>query len=346
MRVLVRADASFYLGTGHIMRQLTLAHALKEKGGDTCFVCREHEGNLLKFIEAQGFKCYPLPILSEGPLGADKITDAETVDSLVEKTRSDWVIADHYSIDADWERRQSVKVLAMDDMFDRVHDCALLLNQNFGVTPQHYDGLISKETLCLTGSSFALLRPEFALMRDAVIKQRGKDKGCHILISMGGSDQPNATGWVMKLLTTLRLPALSQITIVMGPTAPHLDLIKTQVKGLSCPTRVLEGTSKMAELMTHASLAIGAAGSSSWERCAVGLPTVQVVLAENQRQIGQSLKETGAAFSVKMGEDAAFLKAVSDLVFDLNIRHKMAKKAASIVDAKGAKRVVHALKTY
>lgn len=343
MKILCRADASHYLGTGHVMRQLTLARALLDAGSDVAFFCRTHPGHLGEFISQQGFDCHLYPVQSETILGAPADTDARQVAKLATQIGADWVFVDHYGADATWERQQPVPVLAVDDMFDRPHACQILLNQNLGTTKDQYTGLVTPHTLCLMGAEYALLRPEFRDLRGKALTRRAQNTLQHILITMGGSDQPNATGWVLDQLPQHDLPPDLHMTVVMGANAPHLAAIQSKVETLPWPTTVLAGTSDMAGLMVQADIAIGAAGSTSWERCALGLPTVQVVLAENQRHIGDALQDAGAAFSLDLGAEDAFQSALRRLLHQPDTRRNMSQAAAEIVDGAGVHRVIDVL---
>lgn len=345
MRVVCRADASHFLGIGHIMRVLTLLDEIRRQGGDAKFVSRAHSGHLANMIEARGFACQLLALEQTGILGDDMIQDALITRQAAEDFGADWVLVDHYGTNAAWESAHSKPVLAIEDLTDRTHDCDILLNQNLGARAENYINLCSESTTCLMGPAYALLRPEFATLRSAALIRRAATKNTlrRGLISMGGSDQPNATGWVLKQLEQIALPPDFHLTIVMGPTAPHLQTIQKQAVTLPCSTTVLAGTSKMGDLMLDADFAIGAAGSTSWERCCLGLPAVMVVLADNQRSIAQELHLAGAACAVNMGQDEALKKALSSILFDSQSRADMTARTSGIVDGQGARRVVAAM---
>lgn len=346
MRVVIRADASHFLGTGHVMRQLTLADGLAKAGAEIQFICRDHPGQLADVIRNRGFACHLVPRRDDGILGASLEIDAADTAALAREIGATWVFVDHYAADARWETSMPCPVLAIDDLFDRPHDCAILLNQNLGATAQDYAGLAGPDTLYLMGVDYALLRPEFADLRPAALARRTNANLQDILITMGGSDEPNATGWILDMLDQMPLPEDVHLTIVMGPTAPHLEDIRNQASGMACATTVLAGTSQMEQLMVDADLAVGAAGSTSWERCALALPTVMVVLAENQRGIGLALDQAGAAVTVDMGADAALLNGLRPLLSDPQTRQRMAAQAAEIVDGGGTDRVLHALQNF
>jgi UDP-2,4-diacetamido-2,4,6-trideoxy-beta-L-altropyranose hydrolase len=291
------------------MRCLTLADALAARGADCQFICRAHEGNLIEFIRGKGYLAHALPIAHEARagstapspeasppdlahwLGATPAHDAEACVPILAAQRPDWLIVDHYALDVRWERALAPhyrKLMVIDDLADRPHACDLLLDQTFGRDAADYRPLVPADCRLLCGSQFAALRP-YSLQR------RVRPALRELLITMGGVDKDNATSQVLQALRTCPLPAECRITVVMGATAPWLGEVRTLAQDMPWPTRVLVGVNDMAQLMADSDLAIGAAGATSWERCCLGLPTIMLVLAENQRKIAEALCEAGAA---------------------------------------------------
>ena len=158
-----------------------------------------------------------------------------------------------------------------------------------------------------------------------------------LLITLGGIDKDNATGQVLEALRTCPLPADCRITVVMGATAPWLAEVRKQAQDLPWPTRVLVGVSDMAQLMADSDLAIGAAGATSWERCCLGLPTIMLVLAENQRKIAQELERSGAAKLIKLGQSATTQlgELLLPLIEDAAQLLRMSECAASVINGSG-----------
>lgn len=334
MQVLVRADAGRELGTGHIMRCLTLLEALAAKA---LFVCTDTEGHLGEFIVARGHRVHLLD------MGLTQEQDAAQTAELVQGAAL--VIVDHYLLDAGWERVMSAPVMAIDDLADRAHDCALLLDQNLGRRDADYDGLVPDVCVRLTGPRYALLRPEFAAARAGALAARAARSGPaqNVMVVMGGTDAPNATGWVIAQMAQMDLPAGMTVTAVLGATAPHLDAVRDTMATLPCKSTLLVGTNRMAELMAHSDLAIGAAGSTSWERCALGLPTVIVVIADNQIDGARALAASGAARQVALRTDDTLRDAIAPLLAGGGGRTQMAHAAAALCDGGGALRVAEAL---
>ena len=310
MQVVFRTDASVQIGTGHVMRCLTLAEALRERGAHCRFIGRSHPGNMNKEIKQRGFDLLELsnddnwtaadttqPVHAAW-LGADWKADAEQTKAGIGLTAIDWLIVDHYALDTRWELAVAPyahKLMVIDDLADRHHTCDLLLDQTYGRDTEDYRPLVTANCRLLCGSQYALLRSEFADLRPYSLKRRAKPSLRKLLITMGGVDKDNTTGQVLQALRTCVLPTDCRITVAMGATSPWLDEIRTQAQHMPWPTQVLVGVNKMAQLMADSDLAIGAAGTTSWERCCLGLPTIMLVLAENQRKIAEALYEAGAA---------------------------------------------------
>jgi UDP-2,4-diacetamido-2,4,6-trideoxy-beta-L-altropyranose hydrolase len=312
MRVAIRADAATHIGIGHVMRCLTLANALKMKGAEVSFVCRPFAGHLGERIAAEGHELYllPPPAQTIKPLDPKKIpphatwlgesweTDLAQTQIALNGKQFDWLIVDHYSLDNRWEnkmRKFASKIMVIDDLVDRKHDCDLLLDQTLGRNEGEYQHWVTENCTLLTGSKYALLRPEFVGLREYSLKRREKSEMKHLLICMGGVDQSNSTGQILDSLQTSLLPSYCRVTVVMGENAPWIDSVREQIKKMNWPTEIKVNVANMAQLMADSDLAIGAAGSTSWERCCLGLPTLMVILEKNQKDIGQALEREQAA---------------------------------------------------
>ena len=363
-----RADASVKIGTGHIMRCLTLADALAAQGAECQFICRAHAGNLMEFIRSKGYITHALRIDSEPEaeptalslnasdlepahsiwLGATQAQDAEACAPILSAYRPDWLIVDHYALDTSWERALASyyrKLLVIDDLADRQHECEVLLDQNLGRTASHDDGLVPKDCLRLIGPEYALLRPEFAEMRDRSLRRREHPELKRILIFIGGVDQTNVTGKVLEVLADAALPQNIQLDIIMGASAPYLKEVQQQAALLPCKATVNVNVSDMAERMCLADLSIGAAGSTSWERCCLGLPTIMLVLADNQVKVAQALVLSGAAKLINLGQNVTTLlmELLLPLIDDPERLLNMSECAARIVDGSGVNAVMREL---
>jgi UDP-2,4-diacetamido-2,4,6-trideoxy-beta-L-altropyranose hydrolase len=354
--VVFRADASLRIGSGHVMRCLTLADALKAHGVGSHFICREHAGNLIGAIRDRGHTVTPLAVLETAQpasgsayaawLGAPSQRDAEQTRDLANALRPRWLVVDHYALEADWERRAAppgCRVLAIDDLANRPHACDLLLDQNLGRQADDYRRWVPGHCQTLIGPRYALLRPEFARLREYSLQRRAAGPRLQeCLITMGGMDPDNATGAVLNALRRGDLPDEGRLVVVMGARAPWLEAVRELAADMPIATEVVVGVNDMAERMARADLAIGAAGSTSWERCCLGLPTLLVVLADNQRAGAHALEAAGAA---QLIGDVATQPFQWDLppLQDGERLMSLSRAAAALCDGHGVERVVERL---
>lgn len=362
LTVIFRTDASLDIGTGHVMRCLTLALGLFEKGASVSFLCREHDGNLIDLIRSHGFVVHALPLLSQGDyteedplgpahavwLGCNWQVDVEHCHAVLNDP-VDWIIIDHYALDYRWEtamRDKCKQMMCIDDLADRVHECDLLLDQNLGRIEDDYLELVSTDTQLLLGPKFALLRSEFAEWRDKSIASRKKPKLRHLLVAMGGVDSANVTERVLKTVVRCKLADLERITVVVGPTSPWLENIRILASSLHIPTSILSGVDNMAELMSSCDLAVGAAGTTTWERCNLGLPSILIVVAKNQESIARHMSHAKAAFIIDDMEKLEL--SLSTFLESPTLSQSMAsysQMSSEILDANGVKRVMSAIRS-
>lgn len=360
MRIAFRTDASLQIGNGHVMRCLTLADVLHERGVQCFFICRPHAGNLIKLIVQRGHQVLVLPALRESAchkssgiahvdwLGTEWVNDSVDTQQVLSISLGpqllDWLVVDHYALDRRWEqaqRRRARRIMAIDDLADRHHDCDLLLDQNLGRTAQDYCGLLNPSTITLIGPQFALLRPEFYTMRSQSLARRTTNQQIkNLLISMGGVDKDNTTGQVLDVLKVCALPPDLQIKVVMGQHAPWLEHVKARAGHMQCKTQVMVGVSNIAKLMAESDLAIGASGGTAWERCCLGLPSILLVLAKNQLQGAVALKNAGAAIIVEtQSQIVDFFRELQSECTAQAMLQKMSEAAAAVTDGYGGTRV-------
>lgn len=355
-KVVFRADASLEIGAGHVMRCLTLADALRQRGVECHFLCREHPGHLVEWVRQKGYRVHVLPRGPAGPveddgvahcawLGGSQLDDVQACRAVLAELRPDWLIVDHYALDSRWERELKSccgKLLVIDDLADRSHACDMLLDQTLGRDETHYRPWVPGHCVVLCGVKYALLRPEFAALRAASLKRRSVPRLLEVLVTMGGVDKGNATGQVLEALRFCQLPARSRITVVLGASAPWLSEVRSLAQGMPWDTRVLASVSNMGELMADSDLAVGAAGATSWERCCLGLPTLMVVLADNQRLVASALEAAGAAWVLEGDGDAVarLPEYMARLISDPGCLNTMSTVAAGLLDGRGAEVVV------
>jgi len=336
MQIVICADASAQIGTGHIMRCLTLADALREQQAQISFLCRILAGDLISYIQQKGYTVYPLADLKP-----------ETAIAQLSKIpRIDWLVVDHYSLDHFWEKpmRPVVKkILVIDDLANRTHDCDVLLDQNFyRNAATRYQHLVPASCQLLLGGQFALLRPEFMQQRQKSQFRDGKIR--KILVFFGGSDPTNETAKTLEAIRLLQQPQL-QVDVVVGNSAPAKQQIQALCQTLPNVNYHCQ-INNIAELMAGADIAIGAGGSATWERCCVGLPTLTVAVADNQLETTMELAQQGKTIFLGKSEYVTAEIIRSAIVTLLSARELLLFLAAEVqklVDGLGVQRVVQQL---
>jgi len=356
-----RVDASLNIGSGHVMRCLTLAEVLQDQGIECQFICREHPGHLCGVIQAYGYTVHKLSMEEASPelepyysnwLGARWSQDAAACIAILSKLKASWLVVDHYALDHRWETSvlaglgdSAPLLLVIDDLADRSHVADLLLDQNLGRRRGDYRKLVPSTCRILAGPHYALLRPEFREWRDISVTRRiRKSRIKRILISLGGVDKDNVTGRILEALSTYDLPNDLEIVVVMGAAAPWRELVAEQAKKLPWRINVEFNVHNMAQHMAEADLAIGAAGSTSWERCCVGLPTLIVELAGNQTKIARALVEKDAALPLNLEDLEVSLKTNLVKLADPRLVKTMSARAAAVVDGLGSSRIAAEIK--
>lgn len=326
-----RFDASRLIGGGHAYRCLTLARALAGAGWSIMLACRPET-----FATVPAVADFPAIRLE----GAE---DEETDTIAAAVSVADLLVVDHYGLDIHFEdssRLWARRILVIDDLADRRHEADLLLDQTYGRSAESYKHLVPAHCTMLLGAGNALLRKQFAIARPGALARRRSRRAERILVAMGATDPNNMTGRTLDGIVEAGLEV--SVDVVLGPNARHLEAIRKRASDMGPRVRVLTGVADMASLMAAADLAVGAAGTSSWERCCLGLPTLLVICAENQKLVANNLANTGAALllgdhdnvdSCSIGREAARLMNDADALAN------MTGIAATICDGLGARRI-------
>ena len=297
MQLIFRVDSSSLIGSGHLMRCLTLAQRYRKGGHNVAFVCRDLKGNLSGLVKTQVFQLYMLPTATQDDTltGYGKwltITQeqdaAETVALMQNIGKVDRVVVDSYAIDETWEkivRPYTNEIFVIDDLANRKHDCDILLDQNFYLNKEErYKELVPEQCKLLLGPEHALLREEFYLAKE---KMKPRDGKLHnILVFYGGADATNETSKAIEALSLLKSNGELQnvnITVVVGGSNLRNESISNHC--LKEDFKYLCQVNNMAELMAEADLMLGAGGTTTWERCFLSLPAIVTAVAENQFHI-------------------------------------------------------------
>jgi UDP-2,4-diacetamido-2,4,6-trideoxy-beta-L-altropyranose hydrolase len=303
MQVLFRADASARIGSGHIMRCLTLAEALRDREVEVAFVARPLEGNLNGLLRERGFAVQELSDLSsatvagaEAPL-ADWHSDARATRAAIGALgpKPDWLVLDHYGLDYRWQRELQglcTQLMVIDDLANRQHACDLLLDQNLVAEMDvRYAGRVPEPCTLLLGPRYALLQPSYAESHQRIKPRTGLVR--RICIYFGAADRVGMTQLALRALLSLQLREVA-VDVVWDGGASHLAELRACAAGHG-NVRIHGRQPTLAALWAAADLAIGAAGATSWERLCLGVPSLIVTLEENQRPVAAALQQRGLA---------------------------------------------------
>ena len=320
MNIAFRVDSSIQIGIGHVMRCLSLADQIKNKASNIFFVTRSLDGSMEQFISEKGYKVILLPSNDEIIIGKknsfqsnefkefDWLQDLNATKEAIEDKKIDWLIVDHYGIDYRWHKiiaKFTNKIMIIDDLANRKLHCNVLLDQTYGRKFEDYDQLIDKETEMLLGANYALLRPEFSNLRIPAVNKRKKIESIsNVLISIGGMDYKNITQKVLDVFLKVEWKKNIEVNIVLNNQAPNRKSIKYFVKNIKSNHKfnLLINPENMADLMFEADLAVGSSGTSTWERCTMGLPTIAICVADNQKFISKILHKDGVHIALTLDE--------------------------------------------
>jgi UDP-2,4-diacetamido-2,4,6-trideoxy-beta-L-altropyranose hydrolase len=338
LQIAFRVDSSRDVGSGHVMRCLSLADFLAARGDSCAFLCRPAPGDLIGEIERHGHTVIRMFSLADAPAISEP-DDARATDEGLSRIGFDWLVVDHYGLGIEWERsvrRFAQNLLVIDDI-GRDHECSLLLDQNLS-NPMHgrYRRTLSEEQL-LMGPQYALLRAEFAASRAAALQRRAGVLG-RFLVSMGGSDPSNATAKALAGLESGWQHGW-YVDVIVGGGNPNSKSIESICSRLPAAKLHVQA-SNMAQLMSSADCAIGAGGSTTWERCCLALPALVCTLSIDQISIATAVAQAGAQLLLGRDKEVTagdFTREVSALTPDRLLA--MSASAAKICDGLGASRV-------
>lgn len=354
--ILFRADASANLGLGHIMRCLTLADRLASVGVESVFFCREIPAGLRDQVQRAGHRVVSL---AQAQRPED---ETAAINAFVKELgiTPKALVCDHYERGAEWQALLAPVIerkVVIDDLADRAHACDLLIDPSLDRQAEAYRGLVPPNARILAGSRYAMLRPEFARLRRqqevtaAAMAGRPRAKPSRLMISMGGSDPANATGFVLSALAGLepKIRDSLHVDVVLGGGCPHIEALRLQASSIALKVELHIDTPDIAGLLARADLAFGASGGTSWERCCLGVATIMLVLAENQRFIAGRLSARGAALNLGVWPEVqpeAVREAFLSLHDDVEALAAMRSAARELCDGEGARRVAEAILDY
>lgn len=319
------------------MRCLALADAARCGGAQVVFVTRTLPPHLLSMLSDRGFAAVTLQRL-------DEAADAEQTSVALAGAEWHWLVVDHYALGERWEtlvRRTVPRILAIDDLADRVHDCDVLLDQNvWADMATRYAGKVPARCTQLVGPRYALLREEFARARQTATPRSGPVR--RVLVSFGGMDTGDWTSRAIEALAPLR-HRFDSVDVVIGAGHRH-EVAMTAACGTFGFTCHVQPAA-FAALMARADLAVGAGGVSTWERCCVGLPTMTFAVAPNQQAVVEEAARRGLVYAIpeSVQTPAALTQHIASVADDQTLRERLSRAGMDAVDGQGTARVLAAL---
>lgn len=344
----IRVNSSSIIGSGHLYRCLTLAQYLSAAGMHVTFVTLDNEDNLNNVIDnnkftstsisvplfSQALKYNPFDVLTREV----QLHDATETLKVMQTKKVDLLVVDSYNLSSPWEncfKNIAKKLLVIDDLFNRVHCADILLNQNYKSCKKSYKGLINAECKLLLGSKFSLLRENFRVKRRLAHKKRLNNRIFRkVLIMMGSMDNDDHTSSVLDAMFKY-FKKHFEYQILLSSKAPHISNIQKKILQNNISGTIITDSNCVEELILASDFAISASGSSTYERCCLGLPSIQLIQTDNQRLVAQNLASDNC---IKIFNDISQLKGHVETISiwgkDVSIN------SMKIVDGLGAKRVV------
>ncbi|NKI58349.1 UDP-2,4-diacetamido-2,4,6-trideoxy-beta-L-altropyranose hydrolase [Labrenzia sp. PO1] len=357
-----RVDGGPIIGSGHVVRCLTLAQKLHQSGLICMFITRPDSGPLIDQIGASGFEVSTLSERPEPPASgqheswignwaADADEFAEAVSRLQDNRIV--VITDHYGIDHRWQSRigkMASSLIVIDDLADRRHHCDILIDQNLGRTAADYAGLVPNGCELLCGTSFSILRDGFLGVRDrSLVTKRSKTAPKRYLVSMGGADRDNFSAIALAAIEELASAGVDveHVDILLGGIAANANELRERIKNSSLPVTLHIDSDQVPQLMADADLAIGAAGTTLLERLVVGLPVVVLANASNQVRLLGMVDDYGfGRYAGWVNEVSAndLAETIRGITSDPGKWHEMVMNSSRLCDGEGCNRVVEAIR--
>jgi UDP-2,4-diacetamido-2,4,6-trideoxy-beta-L-altropyranose hydrolase len=339
--LVIRVDANAYMGTGHLMRCMALAQGWKARGGQAAFITACESDGLCRRLSDEGFQV--ITIERSYPDPADWAITSQALAA----HPGVWLVLDGYHFTPAYQRQikeAGHRLLVIDDMAHLDYYYAdVVLNQNISAERLRYS--CEPYTQLLLGTRYVLLRPEFLAWQG---KQREISKVARkVLVTLGGGDPDNQTQKVIRALQQVDVDGLEAV-IVVGASNPHFRKLQSATRNSKFPFRLVRNATNMSELMAWADAAVSAGGSTCWELAFTGLPTVVLVLAENQQDIAAGLDKAGVVLNLGWYTEVSIAQMANTLVEllkDRGLRQRMSRRGRELVDGLGTKRVVEALWT-
>jgi UDP-2,4-diacetamido-2,4,6-trideoxy-beta-L-altropyranose hydrolase len=339
--LLIRADASAAIGAGHVMRCLALAQAWQDAGGRAVFVRAGDASPIDRRLAAEGIE---VERLAGAPGSA---ADARETEAVARRLGARWVVVDGYHLGDEYERalkEEGLHLLAVDDCGHAGHGWAdLVLNQNIHARAGLYPDR-GRSPRLLLGPRYALLRREFRAWRNC--ERAVPERAGRLLVTLGGSDPDNATLRVLRAVQEVNLDGM-ETEVLAGAANPHREALERAAGASRGSVRLTYDAQDMPARMAAADVAVAAGGSTSWELAYMGLPSLVLVLAENQRENAAGLAAAGIAVNLGEAErleGPRLAEELRGLAMSRARRQEASRRGRRLVDGQGAVYVVRAMR--
>jgi len=356
MNVTFRTDASLAIGHGHVMRCLALAEILCERGARVSFICREDDGHLCDRIEQRGFTVCRLCVSKPGTQSGDLPTasaelgyaweeDVALTSAALEASgeKPDWLVVDHYGLDVRWEtalRPYAQRLMVIDDLANRAHNCDALVDPTYGETAERYKGLSPSRAYYLCGCQYALLRPQFRHHRQPFERALPRTEDSRVHMFFGGTD----SGSYVVRFSRLLLDYVEGLTTcaVLGRSCTQYNQLRLLSGDYPGRFSWNVDVRDMAGTMAICDFALGAPGGATWERACIGLPSAYLAVSNNQASILERLSLNGLCVYLGMADevsDSAFVEGMKSFFADRSKLEIMRIQGMQAVDGNGVVRI-------
>jgi UDP-2,4-diacetamido-2,4,6-trideoxy-beta-L-altropyranose hydrolase len=343
MQLHIRADADGKIGTGHIMRCIALSQAWQDQGEKVMFISHCESDELKERIHREGFRFIALDNTCPNS------SDLENTLSILKSEGGDqekWIVLDGYHFTPDYQkaiRDAGIHLLVIDDMNHLpLYHADILLNQNIYAPDLKYH--CDEDTTLLLGARYIHLRREFLKYQD--VKHQIPDRAKNILVTLGGADPDNVTLKVIEGLELLNEPDIA-VRIIIGPANPHQESVRNVLAAVHFESELLVNPPNMPELMTWADMAISAGGSTCWELAFMGVPSIILVLAENQSAVAEYLMNKKAVVNLGWFAESSeehIRHACKTLIHDNILRSYLSEQSRMPISGQGVSLVIEAIK--
>ena len=347
MNIAFRVDSSRKIGTGHVIRCMTLANQLEAIGFTVYFICKPIMGDIVNIIKSKGYDVIllSLPNRDEEVDNFSEYScnfDSQQVIDLCSLLSLDLIILDHYFLNYDWEKtvKDHTKLMCISDFPSGPRACDILLDSSLNRHHDEYRLYVESTCILMTGSDYVMVRPEFEQSKslEAFSKQVSK-----VLVTMGGSDPQDFTSRIIKIINQYEANDLSniQFDIVLGRSYQFTSLVLSLISTSKVNYVVHEYVDDMADLMRDMDVIIASAGTTLWECFSLGIPTIALQIADNQEYNIDSCSRAGAIIPINQDCDleSSLITALGDVLGTNDIRHSLRDNGLNICDGHGAQRV-------